>query len=54
RVVTGHNTYKKAVFDGGKLIGLIMLGDTKGFSNLKNMITEKKDISQIKDTLLSD
>ena len=34
-------------------IGCIMLGDTKGFDEITKMMSEKQDVSQIKDQLLS-
>ena len=47
-------TYKKIVFDDNHIIGCIMLGDTSGFNKVTQAITEKKDVSAIKDRILTD
>ncbi|UCF83732.1 MAG: NAD(P)/FAD-dependent oxidoreductase [Desulfobacteraceae bacterium] len=52
-VVTDEKIYKKIVVDNNKIIGCIMLGDTKGFNKITKAISEKLDVSQIKDQLLS-
>ena len=52
-VVTDEKIYRKIVVDNNKIIGCIMLGDTKGFNKLTKAMSEKLDISQIKDQLLS-
>jgi len=46
-----EKTYKKIVLDNNHIIGCIMLGDTSGFNKVTRAITEKKDISGIKDQL---
>jgi len=53
KVVTGENLYKKIVLDNNQIIGCIMLGDTKGFNEITKMMSEKRDVSQIKDQILS-
>jgi len=50
--VTG-TAYKKIVLENNHIIGCIMLGDTSGFTKITRAITEKKDISAIKDQILS-
>lgn len=52
RVIQDENIYKKIVIDNTRVIGCIMLGDTKGFQQLTRMITEKQDVSRIKDEIL--
>ena len=52
RVITEENVYKKIVIENGRIIGCIMLGDTKGFDKITKAISGKKDVSQIKDDIL--
>jgi nitrite reductase (NADH) large subunit len=49
RVVTGEGVYKKIVMDNGRIVGCIMLGDTKGFTNITRAIADKLNLSQIDD-----
>ena len=53
RVFTDEQIYKKIVLENNKLIGCIMLGDTKGFNKIKKMMSEEQDVSQEKDQILS-
>jgi nitrite reductase (NADH) large subunit len=53
RVVTDDKIYKKVVFQDGQILGCIMLGDTKGFSKITKAMSEKQDVSQRKDQILS-
>ena len=46
--------YKKVVIHNNQLIGCIMLGDTKGFTNITKMMAEKQDVSGMKEKLLAD
>jgi nitrite reductase (NADH) large subunit len=52
RVVTDDNVYKKIVLENNKIIGCIMLGDTKGFNKIKKMMSEAQDVSKEKDQIL--
>ena len=52
RVVTDEKVYKKVVFENNRIAGCIMLGDTKGFNKITQEMTEKKDISSVKDQLI--
>jgi nitrite reductase (NADH) large subunit len=52
RVYTDEGIYKKIVLDAGRIVGCIMLGDTKGFTKITRAIAEKMDVSQIDDPLL--
>jgi nitrite reductase (NADH) large subunit len=54
RVVTGEKVYKKIVIDNNQIIGCIMLGDTKGFNKITKIMSEKRDISEVKDQILSE
>jgi nitrite reductase (NADH) large subunit len=54
KVSTTDTTYKKIVFDKNRIIGCIMLGDTTGFNKITKAITENKDVSGIKELLLTE
>jgi len=54
RVVTDDKVYKKIVMENNQIIGCIMLGDTKAFNKITKAMSEKKDISQVKDQILSE
>lgn len=53
RVVTDDKVYKKIVMENNQIVGCIMLGDTKAFNKITKAMYEKKDISQLKDQILS-
>ncbi len=54
RVVSDDKVYKKIVMENNQIVGCIMLGDTKAFNKITKAMSEKKDISQVKDQLLSE
>ena len=54
RFLMNEKVYKKIVLENNRIIGCIMLGDTTGFNKITKVITEKKDISWVKDQLLSE
>jgi nitrite reductase (NADH) large subunit len=54
KVTTDQGQYKKIVLENNQIIGCIMLGDTKGFNEITKMMWEKRDVSQIKDQILSE
>ncbi|MGD9076348.1 MAG: FAD-dependent oxidoreductase [Desulfobacteraceae bacterium] len=54
KVATDEDQYKKIVLENNQIIGCIMLGDTKGFNEITKMMSEKRDVSQIKDQILSE
>ncbi len=54
KVVTDKKVYKKIVLENNQIIGCIMLGDTKGFNQITKMMAEKRDVSEIKDKVLSE
>jgi len=54
RVVTDDKVYKKIVIEKNQIVGCIMLGDTKAFNKITKAMSEKKDISQVKDQILSE
>ena len=53
RVVSDGDVYKKIVIENDQLIGCIMLGNTQGFDKITKAMAAKKDISQVKDDILS-
>ncbi|RZB31809.1 MAG: nitrite reductase (NADH) large subunit [Desulfobacteraceae bacterium Eth-SRB1] len=53
RVITDDKVYKKIVMENNQIVGCIMLGDTKAFNKITKAMSEKKDISQVKDQILS-
>jgi nitrite reductase (NADH) large subunit len=53
RVASDEKTYKKIVVDNNRIVGCIMLGDTKGFTKVTKMMADKQDVSHVKDTILS-
>ena len=54
RVVTDDTVYKKVVLEKDRIVGCIMLGNTKGFSRITSAMKEKLDVSGVKDQILSD
>jgi nitrite reductase (NADH) large subunit len=54
KVVKGDKTYRKIVLDNSLIIGCIMLGHTKGFNQVTKLMSEKRDVSQVKDQILSE
>jgi len=53
KVLTDEKVYKKIVIENDQISGCIMLGDTKGFTKITKMMSEKQNVSQIKDKLFS-
>jgi nitrite reductase (NADH) large subunit len=54
KVVVGDDLYKKIVLDQGRIIGCIMLGDKKGFTQITKLMGEKKDVTAIQDRILKE
>jgi len=54
RVFTDDKVYKKIVMENNQIVGCIMLGDTKNFNKITKAMSGKKDISLVKDQLLSE
>jgi len=52
KIVSDKETYKKIVLDNNRIIGCIMLGDTKGFNKITKAMSEKRDVSAVKDKIL--
>jgi nitrite reductase (NADH) large subunit len=49
KVVQDEKVYKKMVIDGNKVVGCIMLGDTKGFNRVTKAMAEGQDASSLSD-----
>jgi nitrite reductase (NADH) large subunit len=54
KVVSDGKTYKKIVIQNDRIVGCIMLGETKGFTKVTRLMADKEDVSQIKDKILSE
>jgi len=54
KVLTDQKVYKKIVLENDQIAGCIMLGDTKAFTKITKMMSEKQNVSQIKDKLFSE
>lgn len=52
KIVIDEKFYKKVVIQNNQIIGCIMLGDTKGFDKITKALSEKQDVSQLKDKIL--
>jgi len=46
--------YKKLVLDKGKIVGAILLGDKKGVTSIKKLMTQQTDITEYKNSILND
>ena len=53
KVLTDEKVYKKIVLENDQIAGCIMLGDTKGFTKITKLMSEKQNVSQMKDNLFS-
>jgi nitrite reductase (NADH) large subunit len=49
RVVQDGRVYRKMVIDGNKVVGCIMLGETKGFNRVTGAMAEGRDASSLSD-----
>ncbi len=54
KVVKEEAVYKKIVFKDNKITGCIMLGDTRGFNRIVRVMSEEKDVSDIKEDILAE
>jgi nitrite reductase (NADH) large subunit len=52
QIVTSDTVYKKLVIEDNRAIGCVMVGDTTNFNTITRYITEQRDISALKKTLL--
>jgi nitrite reductase (NADH) large subunit len=51
---TKKGVYKKLVLDKGKIVGAILLGDKKGVTSIKRLMTQETDITNYKNSILKD
>lgn len=54
RVVSAERSYRKIVLKDGRIVGCIMLGNTKGFDKMTRLMSGKKDVSGVKDRILAE
>ncbi len=54
RTVMDETVYRKVVLEKDRIVGCIMLGNTKGFNQVTKAMAEKINISGVKDEILSD
>jgi NAD(P)H-nitrite reductase large subunit len=54
KIFTDQKVYKKIVIENDRIVGCIMLGDTKNFMKITKMMSEKQNVSQVKDKLLAE
>jgi nitrite reductase (NADH) large subunit len=54
KVLSNENVYQKVVLEDNRIVGCIMLGDTKGFNKVTRAMTGKKDVGETKDRLLTE
>ncbi|MFC1822707.1 NAD(P)/FAD-dependent oxidoreductase [Thermodesulfobacteriota bacterium] len=54
KVAESDRVYKKIVLKDNQIIGCIMLEDTKGFDQITRAMSAKRDVSKIKDQILSE
>ncbi len=54
RIHSTTDLYRKIVLQENKIIGCIMLGNTKGFQTVLKLMQEQKDVSDSIDSLVSD
>lgn len=54
RIKMDENSYKKVVLEDGRIIGCIMLGDTKVFPKITRLISSKTDVSRFKNKILDE
>jgi nitrite reductase (NADH) large subunit len=54
RVVSDQEVYQKIVFEDGRIVGCIMLGDTKMFPSVTRAMAEGRDVSAVKDRILTE
>ena len=54
RIIADEKVYKKIVLEDNRIVGCIMLGNTKGFNGVTKIMSGNQDVSGIKDQILSD
>jgi len=54
KTLNDDTTYKKIVLDDNKIIGCIMLGETKAFNKITKLISTKTDVSAVRNEILKE
>jgi NAD(P)H-nitrite reductase large subunit len=54
KVVVGEGLYRKIVLKDNRIIGCIMLGNKAGFNQVTRWMSEGRDVSSVKDGILSE
>lgn len=54
RILNNEKVYKRIVLQNDRILGCIMLGDTKGFNQVTKAMSEKVDVSAVKDEILKE
>jgi nitrite reductase (NADH) large subunit len=54
KIDRAKGVYKKIVLDQAKIVGAIIIGNTRGASALKILIDQKTDVTKFKDLILED
>jgi nitrite reductase (NADH) large subunit len=49
-----RGVYKKIVLKDNKIVGVIMLGDVKGITTIRKLMTQKKNVARYQGQLLED
>lgn len=54
RILNNEKVYKRIVLQNDRILGCIMLGDTKGFNQVTKAMSEKVDVSAVKGEILKE
>jgi nitrite reductase (NADH) large subunit len=54
KVVVGEKIYKKLVLENDRIVGCIMLGSKKGFNQIADLMSAKRNVAEVKDQVLSE
>lgn len=54
RVVQDKDVYKKIILEEDRILGCIMLGNTKGFNKITRAMSEGRGVSELQDLLVSE
>jgi nitrite reductase (NADH) large subunit len=54
RINKQEGVYKKIVFDQGRIVGAILLGDRKGSAVIKKLMDQEADVTKFEESILED
>ena len=54
RILNNEKVYKRIVLQNDRILGCIMLGDTRGFNQVTKAMSQKVDVSAVKDEILKE